>query len=118
MSEIISKELLSDVLKLDAEPYNIESKGNTLYYSVYEDRYECDILDNEINIYELSHKCKEWALVKGWGLSSGISDHITKVRFCTATNDCFNTHKCFNDDTELEAIFKACQWILENKDKK
>ena len=77
--------------------------------------YEGDDFLSDINLYELAHKCKEWA----WKQDK---EHITTT---------INTRKtltglyktCINDDiewfakTEPEAIFKACQWILEQKDK-
>ena len=60
--------------------------------------------------------CKEWAKTKGYYLISGksVSDG----------------YKCFNEDfslhngnpciteykSEPEAVFKACQWILDNKE--
>lgn len=64
----------------------------------------------EINIYELAYKCKEWAFGKMFFLSSGFD---TDGAFCL---DRMNS-KSFIAETEPEAIFKACQWILENKGK-
>ena len=110
---MISKELLSEVLKLDAKPYNIDTKGRTLYYSVYEDRYECDILDNEINIYELAHKCKEWALKSSYQLHSAMRNGNLPIVVLIDEQDVLRHY--FKADTEPEVIFKACQWILENK---
>ena len=107
----ISKELLSEVLKLDAKPYNIDTKGRTLYYSVYEDRYECDILDNEINIYELAHKCKEFALSIGYELRSWDK----RCEIIELSRKYYIDVPTAKADTELEVIFKACEWLLENK---
>jgi hypothetical protein len=65
-----------------------------------------------INIYELAHKCKEWA----------FKHH--NIILWSGLNTChYHTpiiEKSFTKDTEAEAIFKACQWIqwiYDNKDK-
>jgi len=117
MEDMISKELLSEVLLCYISSHSVNN--NIVEYTIIDCRKNMetygDSENHEINIHELAHKCKEWALEQGYGLSSGIADHITKIRFCTATNDCFNSNKCFNQDTEVEAIFKSCQWIYENK---
>jgi len=62
-----------------------------------------------INIYELAHKCKEWAKNHGYLLYSVPDLCIVKT---------FNLEYCvdFGLDTEIESIFRACQWILDNKD--
>jgi hypothetical protein len=74
------------------------------------------------NIYELAHKCKEWAFWNDYYV-------ITKMRMPDIYRDCqkidygFEVYQQDNIsehswwlDTEPEAIFKACQWILDNKD--
>ncbi len=88
---------------------------NDLYIDYNTEEYNCSLL---INIYELAHKCKEWAKSKGFTIRvidemcsreplahrksvSIISyDGITKIKV--------------RDLPEPEAVFKACQWILEN----
>lgn len=104
---MISKELLSEVLGTD-----LTSLGKVSL----EDAQLClwDTLNDSPymvwNIHELAHKCKEWAFNKMLFLSSGFD---TDGAFCL---DRMNV-KSFIADTEPEAIFKACQWILDNKDK-
>ena len=77
------------------------------------------------NIYEFAHKCKEWAYTNKYRLSSGqhrlntkqehyINNQIASY-FCSVyyiTND--DSDIQIDANTEPEAIFKACQWILEN----
>jgi len=62
----------------------------------------------------LSNKCKKWLTKQGYGSSSGI-EIITDIKFCTISKDGYDTWKTFNEDTEPEAVLKACQWILDNK---
>lgn len=108
---MISKELVSEVLKEEVvHCFMISGDDNEVYY-----RYYDTIGTLYINIYELAHKCKEWANSKGYVLSSATQ--INGV--CE-----YYTDKGYNDEkyidymlayTEPEAIFLACQWILENK---
>lgn len=112
--QLPSKELLSEVLKLNIT--YIERCNNSIIYkiSVY-DREE------EVNIYELSHKCKEWAYSQGYIISSGLTpvlgvnkDGWAEV-FSSSTPLDGKLHT-FKQLSEPEAVFKACEWILDNKD--
>ena len=95
---MITKELLSEVLGVYKiiEPY-----GNILVWE-WDKSYSNN--NCSINIYELAHKCKEWALQYDYTI-------LSSKGYATISG------KVFYDKTEPEAIFKACQWILENKDK-
>jgi hypothetical protein len=56
----------------------------------------------------LAFKCKEWAYGKGYGISvhtSEISGYIVVINCGFDVTDFHNT-------SELEAIFKACEFIL------
>ena len=118
---MISKELLSAVLKekrviLD---YEISISKNEIHYG------HIDIEeDGFINIYELAHKCKEWAV----NLSPNkhaLSSYARwgDIRNYKKTNGSY--YICqhlvsgiqFEAESEPEAIFKACEWIL-TKDSK
>jgi hypothetical protein len=71
----------------------------------------------QINIYELAHKCKEWAKLKyfididshpgcaRWGAEAVSHNGKPSVFY----------EQVFIGRTEPEAIFKACQWILEQR---
>jgi hypothetical protein len=99
---MISKELLSEVLK---EPIQqVEINYGDIIYS-----YSCEA--GRINIYEFAHKCKQWAKNHGYLLYSVPDLCIVKT---------FNLEHCvdFGLDTEIESIFRACQWILDNKETK
>ncbi len=107
---MISEELLSEVLNesrviLD---YEVSICGKEIHYG-HTDIDE----DGFINIYELAHKCKEWAKNKGYLLLSGYDDG--KTFYCTCSN---KSSPDSYSGTEPEAIFKACQWILDNKETK
>ena len=102
-----SKELLSEVLHQNITAFSI--KGNTLFY-------QCtDYFDDCINIYELVHRCKEWAWSKSYASNSIIfvDFESNKVYLCAITIADELNWKKFEADTEHEAIFKACEWILK-----
>lgn len=116
---MISKELLSEVLDKDYDDrfvdwFQIEDDN---YLRTY---YDCGNYDElgrptglslEINIYELTHKCKEWALTKGYILESWTTKpaHSGVEAYCKSSNiDRFP----FQADTEPEAVFRACEYIL------
>jgi len=121
---IISKELLSEVLEIKIDKIINNSrrcKPNTIVYDNEElNDYEV------INIYELAHKCKEWASIKSYYISSCINSDNTIDPVCSKYNAWVNqfvfdgepieiTVGCFGADTDPEAIFKACEWILKQK---
>ena len=133
---IISKELLSEVLNENRVTIkNLCISNNILIYvsfcspnelngTNYNEHllndYHCLKADiyQEINIYELAHKCKEWA----W--DSHEYKLYSTIGFCkffwsyTDSIGIMRAHeRSFDADSEPEAIFKACQWILDNKDK-
>lgn len=124
---MISKELLSEVLDDYSERLveRIEINDNML-----QTFYTCNAkgiatcLGLEINIYELAHKCKEWAtpLYSKYYLDihvDGISEttHIRKYNVDVMCMQDMDVIKTFESNTEPEAIFKACEWILKNQSK-
>lgn len=60
------------------------------------------------NIYEFAFKCKEWALGKGYFIYSTNELSFIKT-LSLETIETFANGK----DTEIECIFKACEWILQ-----
>ena len=121
--EIISKELLREVLGrktiTDIAGDGWGKDDEIAYW--FQDRVFC------INIYELAHKCKEWAYAKGYSISSAYGFGDDEMSFSYASLDKIgvglDTGSIENIDVfhsmatrdEPEAIFKACQWILDNK---
>ena len=81
--------------------------------------YFCE-LNKGINIYELAHKCKEWAYSQGYIISSGLTpvlgvnkDGWAEV-FSSSTPLDGKLHT-FKQLSEPEAVFKACEWILKEQ---
>ena len=120
----ISAELLSEVLKLEVVKhslYNELHKSFNITYMQSEDSLKSSWMP--INVYEFTFKCKEWAFSKGYIVSSGLTpvlgvnkDGWAEV-FSSSTPLDGKLHT-FKQLSEIEAVFKACEWILESKDNK
>ena len=108
-----SKELISEVLSKEVEEERFIDSNSLTYVNsgIYED----------INIYELAHKCREWALSEGYIIEVGVHPTIKKDR---SDRDYF--YKITTDrgqriiskfveiiKTEPEAVFIACELVLE-----
>ena len=108
-----SKELISEVLSKEVEEERFIDSNSLTYVNsgIYED----------INIYELAHKCREWALSEGYIIEVGVHPTIKKDRsdrdyFYKITTDRGQILVSKFDEiikTEPEAIFKACELVLE-----
>jgi hypothetical protein len=106
----LTRELLNEVLDIrkNCEYLHEEAEADGLN--------ECIVIgwDGEdyfdVNIHELAHKCKEWARDKyDCTISSSIYKEYSK---CWA----ITLDESFVAPTEPEAIFQACQWILDNNE--
>jgi hypothetical protein len=114
---MISKELLSEVLgdnKIIGCSFTSEIGFDAIEYAWIGCRAIDDCMEfiDYINIYELAHKCKEWASNKGIGLASWVEQYPDGA--CQLTWKAEYITIDFSADSEPEAIFKACQWILDN----
>ena len=107
----LSKELLGNVIGKEIKEFVIEK--NELRYILENDTNSIPEL-YYINIYELAHKCKEWAFNNGYYLNI-YNDAIDVVlkKSCKIVENI--TDGSFKYSPML--VFKACQWILDNKDK-
>lgn len=110
----ISKELLSEVLKEDVLSVKPYIDNDPFYKNIIMWEYRKNTYDT-INIYELAHKCKEWALSKDYKLVS-----LNKECFLYDTQYLYDVSEQLNQwsewfeaDSEVEAIFKACEWVLK-----
>jgi len=125
---MISKELMSgvldeDILQVVTDSGVIESNLKR-GLSVFDIAYRVYTTWNYINIHELAHKCKEWALTRGVIVTVSVKaykpDLSTVIYFAelstfSVTNKgSIYDKEVFSDNSETEAIFKACQWILDN----
>ena len=119
---MISKELLSEVLNKNVDQLIIDSK--VIENNLSASRSTADIAYRinydwfYINIHELAHKCKEWAIVNSE--YTAFCTQFEKYQFnchlykyISIYADKSNTYT-FSGDTEPEAIFKATQYIYDN----
>lgn len=118
----ISKELLIKALGnrwIDAtsgrtveEKFTLTPTGNYILFGYKGYNHWND----SINIYELAHKCKEWAIKQHKiDLITLELDKNEKTISCSILYGEIHPNMkmyYFNADTEVEAIFKACEWIL------
>lgn len=67
---------------------------------------------SEIDIHRVAHRCKEWALSKNYILQSSIE---IDCGYCEISYIILNEVKkvLITAESEPEAVFKACEWILE-----
>lgn len=108
----LNKELIKNVLVKETEnlsdDFTFDIKDN---YILFADEGECQF---EVNIYEFAFKCKEWALKKDFIISS-YSRHRLDGYDCCIYDDNGDIDEDFISNTEIEAIIKACNWILEQQ---
>lgn len=115
----ISKELLSEVL---GDEYNdrlvdwfqIEDNYLRTYYDCgrYDYKGRPTGLGIEINIYEFAFKCKEWAY-STYGIMIQSYPYCGKSRADALKG--LEVDEVFKENTEVEAIIKACEWILKEQ---
>ena len=114
--EVINPDFKSDVFK-DGIIETFELENNTLKVCIFSESNNINCKGTglytpyNINIYELAHKCKEWAIKYIANIGSGY-DKDKEFYWCICNNGEFQ----FYADTELQAIFKACEWLLDNKE--
>ena len=130
----ISKELLSEVLENEIVRFEIVSTKRITQIRIWYKDTELHLYESW-DIYHLAHKCKEWAFyaykISVSSFKSGsfylkefnqIKDNSEYwVELDNASIDCeinINDSGIFKSYSEPEAIFKACQWILDNKETK
>lgn len=110
--KMISKELLSEVVGNEVSEIRwINQQKKELQYDVIE-----DLNYTTINIYELAHKCKEWAKLKNYYLFSAPDENNEAI--CIVDGLYYDgiyieQIKHCHTYTEPEAIFEACEWIFE-----
>ena len=124
---MISKELLQQIVGLivkEVVSTDINRIDNNIYYNIE----EIDILQS-INIFELSYRCREWARTNGYEVSACrpivsndegkavINYWYKSYIFKFELGVCHGPEQILKFDvnvsSEPEAVFKACEWILE-----
>ena len=110
---MISRELISRVLNLNITLVDTKYSETTKRI-----RYvTSDNNDYYIDVYNLAHKCKVWADNNGYLLSSIINNGkaFSSVSHKTYPHKNICWSNITEHNTEPEAIFKACEWILKQE---
>lgn len=106
---MISADLLSDVLNLNVlEIGEVTSKVNIWF--LYDNK-ESD----SINLYELMYKCKLWAISKKYRLVTSVNYELNGECKIYKNDNVLIKHAI--RDTELSAVFDACEWIFKKDEK-
>jgi hypothetical protein len=116
-----SKELLSEVLKVETDSPNILNENILAYGDCSDDDGSGVCRYTEINIYELAHKCKEWAKANGYAIWTTYEGHCKFGKEAQNINKLYNLYGnifsgCDRPISESDSVFAACQWILDQKD--
>lgn len=125
---MISKELLSEVLKIEIDECFIAKDKVVFNVPNYESEEDGEIvyinMCSNINIYELLHKCEDWITRQGYIANFRINinpksyAHIMNIERLES-KDYVKSFDCEKMEIDLslkiEYVFKASQWILENK---
>lgn len=93
--------------ELDQDEYNEMIEKYGIAWSV------CEV--KSFNIYELAHKCKVFLESKGWGTKTAYFNDVcsTVTFFDIYWSPPKDKEYTFENEDEVEAIFKACQWIID-----
>ena len=115
---MINKYMLKEVL-FYKEKYKDQAEITQLALNKHYIEYTSNVAGNpynyithdKINVYELAHLCKEWAISKGFITHSvrNLKEYVVYL-----SGDFREPSDDFRCNSEPEAIFKACQWILDN----
>lgn len=111
-----SKELLSEVFGFKViSVHNVNAENDIHFNGGNEEKYPYFLIEpTTINIYELAHKCKEWAKSRHF---IDIDSHLSCARWGAEATSHNGRPSVFYEQvfigrTEPEAIFKACEWIM------
>lgn len=111
---MISKELVNEVLSKTTEQRyfyigNLLLENNILSFSFVSDEgYNCEM---SINIYELAHKCQEWAYSYGYIVQGYFYNKKARADLLKS----YYISEQFINNTIPEAIFMACEFVLKNQ---
>ena len=111
---MISKKLLSEVLgvkvtAIDTEYTDATVKSNEIDIMYIKDGVSYGFSDDcKFNIYELAHKCKEWAVTQGFE----IIEELNIVRVISLSPSTY-IEDIGSNNYRVSSVFKACELILK-----
>lgn len=106
---VISRGLLQVVYGgIDLDKSHFVSKTFFLYVDIYGNR-------EDISIYDMANDFKEWAFSEGYEIHSFKRADKCYRAYPIKSGRGGSTQE-FEGITEPEAMFKACQWVLDNKE--
>lgn len=107
---MVSNELLSKVLEIEVNDIDYSDYiKDTVYFTTHSRGINNE--EDNISVYELAYKCKEWLKSLGLGYEiTSIADH-TWFALTDKTGKVYN-HK--STISELEHVIAACEWALHN----
>lgn len=110
---MISLRLLSLLLDENINYLSDELDGNLVPYEIPIDGWVT------VNVFELADKAKAWINTQGWTPSSTVYRN-GKARCVLTEYTTYDdpTKKEFTGDSEPEAVFKACEYLLTQKEQK
>ena len=114
-----SKELLSEILGLEIQYFETDIKKiNNYINSTIKEGYIAyfNVEWKYINIHELTQKCKQWIYDKGFGLFISI-EHPAYTLTIELSLSGKSIYIDDESNTEPEAIFKTCEWLLKETNK-
>lgn len=117
---MINKILFEAVIGFEVEEF--EQNINTIrYFPKSHPRpkylnYKVDLIS--INIYEFAHNAKQWMLENGYfSITMFRADELFSCDIGPTSGENYEDwNECFIEETENEAIFKACQFILDEQE--
>ena len=102
----ISKELINAVLNVEIK--DVYFAPNGMFFETWNGReYTNDFFFD----------CKEWAASKGFELFSARLRGKTRIVYNCSLYGEYGDEEDFNSTSEQQAVFDACEWILNQKDK-
>ena len=103
----ISKELLSEVLNYEVDAF-LGINKNEIDYTCCRDENE-GYIDISINLYEFVYMCKKWLLKNNIAFTLNYYNDNSVQFYCE------KYHLDIESISEIEAIIKSCEWILDNE---
>lgn len=105
---MISEKLLTEVIGRKCE-FSLLREDDFLEYKFWINKTEHF---NLINIYELAFKCRSHFMLLGFDIKTWFNEIDTFIEIYYLGNLVYKKdYQCI----EYKAIFKACEWILQNK---